>query len=89
MDFYRTTAQADDWHLQHDPSDPDTPETTAGLCFTKGGEGEALLLTVQFTTASDLKFEYDYDAGPEFDSGSAFEIEVGSETDRAKTSCFN
>lgn len=63
VDFYRTTAKADGWHLQHDPSDPNTPETTAGLCFTKGGDGEALLLTVQFTTASDLKSEYDYEAG--------------------------
>lgn len=89
VDFYRTTAKADDWHLQHDPSDPNTPETTAGLCFTKGGDGEALLLTVQFTTASDLKLEYDYDAGPEFDSGSGFEIEVGSETDGAETGCFD
>ncbi|MFD4322756.1 hypothetical protein [Streptomyces sp. NPDC058548] len=89
VDFYRATAMADGWHLQHDPSDQHTPETTAGLCFTKGGGGEALLLTVQFTTAGDLKFEYDYDAGPEFDSGSGFEIEVGSETDGARTGCFD
>ncbi|MET7757530.1 hypothetical protein ABZT27_22935 [Streptomyces sp. NPDC005389] len=89
VDFYRTTAEADGWQLQHDPSDHNTPDTTAGLCFTKGGDGEALLLTVQFTTAGDLKFEYDYDAGPEFDSGSGFEIEVGSETDGAKTGCFD
>ncbi|MFF7777534.1 hypothetical protein ACFZCG_24360 [Streptomyces tanashiensis] len=88
VDFYRTTARADGWHLQLDPSDRDTPETTAGLCFTKGGDGEALLLTVQFTTARELKVEYGYDAGPEFDSGSGFEIEVGSETDGAKTGCF-
>ncbi|MFB6895657.1 hypothetical protein [Streptomyces hydrogenans] len=89
VDFYHTTAEADGWHLQHDPSDPSTPETTAGLCFTKGGDGEALLLTVQFPTASQLKFIYGYDAGPEFDSGSAFEIEVGSETDGAETGCFD
>ncbi|AVH55877.1 MULTISPECIES: hypothetical protein [Streptomyces] len=89
VDFYRTTAKADGWRLQHDPSDPDTPETTAGLCFTKGGDGDALLLSVQFTTARDLKFEYDYDAGPEFDLGSGFEIEVGSETDGAKVGCFD
>ncbi|WP_351222304.1 hypothetical protein [Streptomyces sp. NPDC002133] len=89
VDFYRTTAKADGWRLQHDPSDPNTPETTAGLCFTKGGDGEALLLTVRFTTASELKFVYGYDAGPEFDSGSGFEIEVGSETDGAKTGCFD
>ncbi|MFE0452466.1 hypothetical protein ACFW2D_14450 [Streptomyces sp. NPDC058914] len=89
VDFYRTTAQADGWHLQHDPLDPNVPETMAGLCFTKGGDGEALLLTLQFTTASDLKFEYDYDAGPEFASGSGFEIEVGSETDGAKIGCFD
>jgi hypothetical protein len=89
VDFYRTTAETDGWHLQHDPSDPHTPETTAGLCFTKGDDGEALLLTVQFTTARQLKIEHGYDAGPEFDSGSGFEIEVGSETDGAKTGCFD
>ncbi|MFB7368896.1 hypothetical protein ACFC0D_03495 [Streptomyces sp. NPDC056222] len=89
VDFYRTTAEADGWQLQHDTSDPNTPETTAGLCFTKGGDGEALLLTVQFTTPGNLKVEYDYDAGPEFDSGSGFEVEVGSETDGAKTGCFD
>ncbi|MFE0701320.1 hypothetical protein [Streptomyces sp. NPDC058872] len=89
VDFYRTAAKADGWHLQHDPSDSSTPETTAGLCFTKGGDGEALLLTVQFTRASDLEFAYDYDAGPEFDAGSGFEIEVGSETDGARTGCFD
>ncbi|MFI8348177.1 hypothetical protein [Streptomyces sp. NPDC085596] len=89
VDFYRTTAEADGWRLQHDPSDPDTPETTAGLCFTKGGDGDALLLTVQFTTARQLKIEHGYKAGPEFDSGSGFEIEVGSETDGAKTGCFD
>ncbi|WP_329207187.1 hypothetical protein OG257_12075 [Streptomyces sp. NBC_00683] len=89
VDFYRATAEADGWRLQSDPSDPSTPETTAGLCFTKGGDGDALLLTVQFTTARRLKIEHGYRAGPEFDSGSGFEIEVGSETDGARTGCFD
>ncbi|MFG3045034.1 hypothetical protein [Streptomyces sp. NPDC048202] len=44
---------------------------------------------MQFITARDLKFDYDYDAGPEFASGSGFEVEVGSETDGAKTGCFD
>ncbi|WP_230887103.1 hypothetical protein [Streptomyces spinoverrucosus] len=89
VDFYRTTAKADSWRVQSDPVDLSTPETVAGLCFTKGGDGNALLLTVQFTTAGELKFEHGYEAGPEFDSGSGFEIEVGSETDGAKTGCFD
>ncbi|MFH8471174.1 hypothetical protein [Streptomyces sp. NPDC018000] len=89
VDFYRTTAKADGWRLQSAPPGLSTPETTAGLCFTKGGDGDALLLTVQFTNARQLKIEHDYEAGPEFDSGSGFEIEVGSETDGAKTGCFD
>lgn len=89
VDFYRTTAEADGWQVQQDPLDQGTPDTTAGLCFTRGGDGEALLLTVQFTSAEGLKLEHDYDAGPEFDSGSGFEVEVGSETDGAKTGCFD
>lgn len=89
VDFYRTTAEAGGWHLQSDPMDPDVADTEAGLCFTKGGDGDALMLTVRFTTARQLKIEYDYEAGPEFDSGSGFHIEVGSETDGAKTGCWN
>ncbi|MFD9005942.1 hypothetical protein ACFV0T_34190 [Streptomyces sp. NPDC059582] len=53
VDFYRTTAKADGWQLQHDLSDPSTPETTAGLCFTKGGDGEALLLVVTAASMQD------------------------------------
>lgn len=89
VDFYRTTAEADGWSLRSAPSGLSAPETTAGLCFTKGRDGDALLLTVQFTTARQLKIEHDYEAGPEFDSGSGFEMEVGSETDGAKTGCFD
>ncbi|MER5893243.1 hypothetical protein [Streptomyces sp. NPDC001876] len=89
VDFYRATAEADGWHLQSPPEGLSSPETTAGLCFTRGGDGDALLLTVQFTTARQLKIEHGYEAGPEFDSGSGFEIEVGSETDGAKTGCFD
>ncbi|MGW1726496.1 hypothetical protein ACWCQK_26625 [Streptomyces sp. NPDC002306] len=89
VDFYRVAATADGWRLEHDPSGSNTPETTAGLCFTKGGDGEALMLTVSFTNARLLKVRRGYEAGPEFDSGSGFEIEVGSETDGAKTGCFD
>lgn len=89
VDFYRTTAEADGWHLRSDPVDPDVADTEAGLCFTKGGDGDALMLTVRFTTARQLRIEYDYDAGPEFDSGSGFHIEVGSETDGARTGCWS
>jgi hypothetical protein len=89
VDFYRTTAKADGWRLQPDPVNPDVADTQGGLCFTRGGDGNALLLTVQFTTAHQLNIEHGYDAGPEFDSGSGFEIEVGSETDGAKTGCWD
>ncbi|MFG3491496.1 hypothetical protein ACIQ9R_04305 [Streptomyces sp. NPDC094447] len=89
VDFYRATAGADGWELQHDPYDRSTPESTAGLCFTRGGDGEALLLTVQFLMGDDLRFDYGQDAGPQFDSGAGFEIEVGSETDGAPTGCFD
>ncbi|MFE6037096.1 hypothetical protein [Streptomyces sp. NPDC056452] len=89
VDFYRATAGADGWRLQSAPSGLSAPETTAGLCFTRGGDGDSLLLTVQFTTARRLKIEHDYKAGPEFDSGSGFELEVGSETDGARTGCFD
>ncbi|MGW1540095.1 hypothetical protein ACWCPM_07485 [Streptomyces sp. NPDC002309] len=89
VDFYRTTAEADGWRLQSDPVDRSTPETVAGLCFTKGGEGDALLLTVQFTATSLLRIEHGHEAAPEFDSASGFEVEVGSETDGAKTGCFD
>ncbi|MFJ8942254.1 hypothetical protein ACIRG4_03000 [Streptomyces sp. NPDC102395] len=89
VDFYRTTAEADGWHLSSAPPDLGAPETVAGLCFTKGGDGDALMLTLRFTTADQLKTEYDYAAGPEFGSGSGFEIEVGSETDGAKTGCWD
>lgn len=89
VDFYRTAAKADGWHPPPAPPGLGTPETVAGLCFTKGGDGDALLLTLQFTDARQLKIEHDYDAGPDFDSGSGFEIEVGSETDGAKTGCWD
>ncbi|CAL9332909.1 hypothetical protein [Streptomyces sp. enrichment culture] len=89
VDFYRTTAKAHGWHLQTAPEDQSAPETTAGLCFTRGDDGDALLLTVQFTTPRQLKIEHDYAAGPEFASGSGFELEVGSETDGSKTGCFD
>ncbi|MFI5569921.1 hypothetical protein ACIA6T_21775 [Streptomyces sp. NPDC051740] len=87
VDFHRTTAEAGGRHLQSDPMDPDVADTEAGLCFTKGGDGDALMPTVRFTTARQLEIEYDYEAGPEFDPGSGFHIEVGSETDGAKTGC--
>ncbi|MFF3846428.1 hypothetical protein [Streptomyces sp. NPDC002328] len=89
VDFYRTAAKADGWYLPPAPPALGTPETAAGLCFTRGGDGDALMLTLRFTTAGDLKIEHDYDAGPEFDSGSGFEMKVGSETDGAKTGCWD
>jgi hypothetical protein len=89
VDFYRTTAKSHGWRLQSAPAGQRAPETAAGLCFTKGGDGDALVLTVQFTTPRQLKIEHGYDAGPDFDSGSGFEIEVGSETDGSKTGCFD
>ncbi|GGX82512.1 hypothetical protein [Streptomyces fructofermentans] len=89
VDHYLGAAEADGWRLRPDPVDPDIADSVGGLCFTKGGDGHALLLTVQFTTAGQLKVEHEYDAGPEFDSGSGFEIEVGSETDGATTGCFD
>ncbi|MER5373121.1 hypothetical protein [Streptomyces sp. NPDC002553] len=89
VDFYRTTAETDGWHLPSAPPGLGAPETVAGLCFTKGGDGDALMLTLRFTTADQLKIEYGYDAGPEFGSGSGFEIGVGSETDGAKTGCWD
>lgn len=89
VDFYRTTAKADGWRLRPDPVNPDVADTEGGLCFTRGGDGDALLLTLRFTTARQLKIEHGYDAGPGFDSGSGFGIEVGSETDGAKTGCWD
>lgn len=89
VDFYRATAKADGWRLRSDPVDQSTPETVAGLCFTKGGDGDALLLTVHFSPPRQLKTEHGREGGPEFDSGSGFEIAVGSETDGAKTGCFD
>ncbi|MER5205488.1 hypothetical protein [Streptomyces sp. NPDC002825] len=86
--YYRTAAEHDGWHWEQDPWQPHVPEETAGLCFTKGEDGEAMMLTVSFMTARDLEFE-GYGPGPEFASGSAFRIEAGSEADGARTGCWD
>ncbi|WP_369147624.1 hypothetical protein [Streptomyces sp. R44] len=88
IQYYRTAAARDGWRLEPQPERPPVPEEIAGLCFTRGGDGEAMLLTVSFMTARELAFE-GYETGPEFASGSGFRIEAGSEADGARTGCWD
>ncbi|MFG3039178.1 hypothetical protein ACGFYZ_20000 [Streptomyces sp. NPDC048330] len=88
IQYYRTAAERDGWKLEEDPGPSPVPEEKAGLCFTRGGEGEAMMLMIYFMTPRDLAIE-GYAAGPEFASGSGFRLAVGSEADGAPTGCWD
>ncbi|MER5476393.1 hypothetical protein ABT026_05350 [Streptomyces sp. NPDC002734] len=91
---YRRVARADGWrYFAHpEPSDapppmkpPSPPPGFAGrhqdVCFTKGGDGSARVVTLYFTSAEELRRTYGRDLGPDIPSGQLYEIEAGAEPD--------
>ncbi|MEU8538829.1 hypothetical protein AB0C52_02340 [Streptomyces sp. NPDC048717] len=90
LDFYRTAADKDGWLLRRGAEQGHgTGRAEEGLCFTRGEDGDTLTLSVHFTDARQLKENYDYVAGPEFDSGAGFEISINSELNGADSGCFD
>lgn len=82
VDFYRTTAAADGWTYEGEP-------TVASVCFTKGDDGGTLMLTVTFMTAEELKEYYGHGTWPEFASGSGYELQVSTAVDGSDISCLD
>ena len=53
-----------------------------GLCFSKGGDGNAMTLTVSFPTGDK------YVPAPDFGAGTGVEVLVGAELDGSPTPCW-
>ncbi|WP_326590464.1 hypothetical protein [Streptomyces sp. NBC_01294] len=80
LDHYRKAAEADGWQFWPQPV---AGYELKGLCFTKGEEGQAKQLMLNFVSARDYVEFYGPGSGQEFASGAGFEIEVGSTADGA------
>ncbi|MFJ4926533.1 hypothetical protein [Streptomyces sp. NPDC088736] len=80
--YYRRVAAADHWTEQEDTTPFAAPPEVEGICFTKGGDGDAVLLTVDFRTES---------LGPapiDFGTGTGYVISAESAIDGARTDCW-
>ncbi|WP_329101784.1 hypothetical protein [Streptomyces sp. NBC_01439] len=86
LDHYRRAAEADGWRFVPAPM---SGQDAGGACFTKGGDGRAQVLTLDFPPVRFVTEFYGPEAAAEFASGSGFEISVGSEADGATTSCWS
>ncbi|WP_108956076.1 hypothetical protein [Streptomyces fragilis] len=90
---YRRVARAEGWTYVANPEPsvappmdlPAPPPGSTGqhrdVCFTKGGDGSARVVTLYFTTVEEIRRSHDVDPGPAFASGQVYEIEAGAEPD--------
>ncbi|WP_448320229.1 hypothetical protein [Streptomyces sp. CO7] len=96
---YRRVARADGWRYFANPEPSDAPppmELPApppgvevrhqDVCFTKGGDGSARVVTLYFTGAEELRRTYGRDLGSDVPSGQLYEIEAGAEPDGSAVS---
>ncbi|MFF4419975.1 hypothetical protein ACFY04_04140 [Streptomyces sp. NPDC001549] len=87
LDHYRKAAEADGWRFEPEPV---AGYELMGSCFTKGEDGQAKQLTLEFVSAREFTELYGRDLGLEFATGAGFDIEAGSAADGAggaATSC--
>ncbi|MBT2408923.1 MULTISPECIES: hypothetical protein [unclassified Streptomyces] len=82
LDYYTKAAAADGWKLEENTSPQRAPVDVEGLCFSKGGDGNAMTLTVSFPTGDT------YAPAPDFGAGTGFELLVGAEIDGSPTPCW-
>ncbi|MCZ4125046.1 hypothetical protein [Streptomyces sp. H39-S7] len=80
--YYRQVAAANHWTEQQDTNSMSVPPEVEGICFTKGGDGDAILLTVDFRTESL------WPAPVDFGAGTGYKISAESAIDGAKTDCW-
>ncbi|MFE5208141.1 hypothetical protein [Streptomyces sp. NPDC056600] len=91
---YRRVARADGWRYFAYPEPSDVPPPMelpapppgAGsrhqdVCFTKGGDGSARVVTLYFTSAEEVRRTYGRGLGSDIPSGQLYEIEAGAEPD--------
>lgn len=83
LEHYTKAAAADGWKLEEDTSPRRAPADVAGLCFSKGGDGNAMMLTVTFPTGDK------YRPAPDFGAGTGVGILVGAEIDGSPTPCWD
>lgn len=93
MAHYRRVARADGWtyFANSGPSEvppmelPELPPDAEGrhqdVCFTKGGDGSARVVTLYFTGAEELRRTYGRDLSSDVPAGQLYEIEAGAEPD--------
>ncbi|MCX5149632.1 hypothetical protein OHB36_23115 [Streptomyces sp. NBC_00320] len=83
LEHYTKAAAADGWKLEEDTSPRRAPADVAGLCFSKGGDGNAMMLAVSFPTGDK------YRPAPDFGAGTGVGILVGAEIDGSPTPCWD
>ncbi|MFI6002079.1 hypothetical protein ACIA98_17005 [Streptomyces sp. NPDC051366] len=79
--YYTKAAAADGWKLEENTSARQAPVDVEGLCFSKGDDGKAMHLSIEFRIMA-MK------PGPDFGTGTGFTVSVGAEVDGTKTPCW-
>lgn len=82
IDYYGKAAIADGWEVEEDTSAVAAHPEAEGICFTKGGDGEAMLLTVDFRT------EVFGPDPPDFGTGTGYRVSAGAEIDGSESYCW-
>ncbi|MFI6150711.1 hypothetical protein [Streptomyces sp. NPDC051109] len=83
LDYYTRAATADGWKREENTSPQRAPADVGGLCFSKGGDGSAMTLTVTFPTGDK------YLPAADFGAGTGVEILVGAEKDGSPIPCWD
>ncbi|WP_051806259.1 hypothetical protein [Streptomyces sp. NRRL F-2747] len=81
--YYTKAATADGWKLEEHTSALHVPADVEGLCFSKGGDGSAMTLTVNFPSGEK------YFPVPDFGAGTGVGILVGAEIDGSPIPCWD
>ncbi|MBT2454694.1 hypothetical protein [Streptomyces sp. ISL-86] len=83
--FYREAAAADGWKEARNSSG--VPADVAGLCFSRGGEGNWRELDLSFMPASEAKEFYGYEPPADPRAETFYSIEVGAGVDGERLDC--
>ncbi|MFF4850581.1 hypothetical protein [Streptomyces sp. NPDC001194] len=83
LGYYTEAATADGWKLEEDTAPQRVPAEVRGICFSKGGDGSAMTLTVTFPTGDE------YSPAPDFGAGTGVEVLVGAVVDGSSASCWD
>ncbi|MGW8777624.1 hypothetical protein ACWGNM_06075 [Streptomyces sp. NPDC055796] len=83
LGYYTKAARADGWKLEEHASPLHVPAEVEGLCFSKGGDGSAMTLTVTFPSGEK------YLPVPDFGAGTGVEVLVGAEIDGSSIPCWD